>query len=881
VKHKLFGVWHRSKFNSELDAELQFHLEELIAINKSAGMSDEQARQNALLRLGHPQQLKEACRDALWTQPLEDAVRDSSFAVRSMGKAGGLHLMTVLALALGIGCSTIVFSVVYNGVLHPFPYRSADRLFALRIDDKRLANTGFRYDFRLDEITAFRKQSHSFEDVVGYGNWYVTYAANHRAEVLHGGALTPNAMEFFGMPPLLGRGYTAIDSQVGAPRVVLLNYRFWKKEFNEDRSVIGNQMVLDDRPTTIIGVMPPRFQLLGADLYLPVSWNPNRVFEQNEPQFFWATGILKKGIKPETAVADLNVVAQQLTRIRPAEYPKQFTMVLTSLSDAVVADFRGMLILISAAVGILLLLSCSNAASLLLVRASARVKEMAMRTALGASRGRLIRQSLVETLVLALAGCGVGCAMAFLALQRLSTAMIGLFAQIPWEASISLNWPTLLFAIAAGLCSTLLAGLAPALYAGRSTVQSQLGGSGVGVNASFVGSRFRSALVICQVALSVVLLVSAALTVRSFVALTRANLGFQARNVFAGWIHFPKGKYGTAVAKREFVNDLLEKIAAIPGVTNVAESITRPLDGGPISDVIIPGKPHTASWDTMFDVCSEGYFPTLGLQLLHGRLLSAEDIASGRYVAVINQTLAARYFAHQDPLGRQIHFKMFDQLPDAPKNAYFEIVGVVSDFRNRGIAQTTLPEAFIPHSFTGFGDRGILVRTAIKPAAIQDAIQRILWDADPAVVLGQPATLENFINQNVYAKPRFMLIALSVCAAVGLLLSVIGTFSVMAYSTALRTHEMGVRLALGAKRSNVMILVLQKGMKLVGAGILFGFVAILLIAAAAKWQLWGQRFDPLTALTCAAVLAAAGLLACYLPALRATRVDTSVALRYE
>jgi predicted permease len=881
VTRKLFGLWRRSKFNAELDAELQFHLEELIAINKAAGMNDEEARQRALLRLGRPQQLKEACGDALWTQPLEDAVRDSAFAVRSMGRAGGLNLMTMLALALGIGCSTVVFGVVYNGMLHPFPYRSAERLFAIRIDDKRVANTGFRYEFRLDEISAFRKQSRSFDDVVGYGNWYITYARKHRAEVLHGAALTPNAMEFFGMQPLLGRAYTAADSQVGAPGVVLLNYQFWKKEFHEDRSVIGTQMMLDGRPRTIIGVMPPRFQLVGADLWLPASWNPNRVYEQNEPRFFWATGILKKGIHPETAVADLNVTAGQLSRIYPTDYPKQFTIVLTSLSDAVVADFRRMLILMAAAVGILLLLSCSNAASLLLVRASARVKEMAMRAALGASRGRLIRQSLVETLVLAFAGCAVGCLMAFVALERLAAALLGLFTQIPWEASISLNWPALLFAIAAALGSTLLAGLAPALYAGRGTLQPQLGGSGVGVNASFVGSRFRSALVVSQLALSLVLLVSAGLTVRSFHALTHADLGVQTRSVFEGWIHFPQGKYVTAEAKRRFVNRLLEKLAAIPGVTNVAESITRPLDSGPISDVVIPGKPHTKSWDTMFEACSEGYFPTLGLHLLHGRLLSVEDIASGRLVAVVNQTLVTRYFGHEDPLGRQIHFKMLDELPDAPKNADFEIVGVVSDFRNRGVTQSTLPEAFVPHSFTGFGDRGILVRTAMKPTAIQDAVERILWDTDPAVVLGQPATLENFISQNVYAKPRFMLIALGVCAAVGLLLSLIGTFSVMAYSVALRTHEMGVRMALGAKRSAVMFLVLQKGMKLVGAGILLGFIAVLLIATAMRGEFSGQRFDALTALSSATVLAATGLLACYLPAFRATLVDANAALRHE
>lgn len=647
-------------------------------------------------------------------------------------------------------------------------------------------------------------------------------------------------------------------------------------------TILGKQVILGARARTVIGIMPPRFQVLGADVWMPAAWNTNRVFEENEPRFFWATGILKRGVQPKTATADLNVAAAGLARIYPRDYPKQFTMAITSLSEAIVADFKGTLLLLAAAVALLLWLSCSNAASLLLVRASARIKEMGVRAALGASGGRLLRQSLVETLVLALAGCATGCGIAFLGLKFVREQLLTPFTQIPWEASISLNWPTLLFAVAVSLCSTLLAGVAPAVYASRGTVQTKLGGSGVGVNPSFRGAGFRSVLVICQVGLSMILLVSSGLTIRSFFALTHADLGVHTANVFEGVVHFKRGTYQTTEQKRRFLEQLLNKIALLPGVSNVSAAITRPTEGGPVSDVTIPGRPHTEKWDTMFEACSEGYFATLNLHLLHGRLLSSDDVAFGRLVAVISQSMANRYFGHEDPLGREIKFNILDEMPQLPHNAYFEVIGVVSDFRNQGLSRPTMPEAFVPYSFTGFGDRGILVRTAIKPSAIQESVRRILWDMDPEVVLTDATTLENYMNQHVYTKPRFSLISLAVCAVVGLVLSVIGIFSVMAYSVTLMTREIGVRMALGAQRPAVLIMVLKKGVKLIGTGMLFGFVAIVLIAPLLKSQLWGiSSLDALTIATSAIALLTAGLLACFSPALRATRVDTNTALRFE
>jgi putative ABC transport system permease protein len=349
-----------------------------------------------------------------------------------------------------------------------------------------------------------------------------------------------------------------------------------------------------------------------------------------------------------------------------------------------------------------------------------------------------------------------------------------------------------------------------------------------------------------------------------------------------GHIAFPENRYRTAAEKGKFVEQLLLKTAQLPGVTSVAESIGLPLYEAPTSDVTIPGKPHTEKWETLIEPCSGGYFTTLGLQLLRGRLLSNDDIAAGRQVAVINRTMAEHYFRQEDPIGRQIRFTVLDMIPETPHGAYFEIVGVVSDFKNSGIQRPPMPEAFLPHSFTGFGDRGLLLRSSVQSDSLLKSVQRILWDMDRDVVLAEPVSLQLYLQQNSYGKPRFSVICLGACASVGLLLSVIGLFSVMAFTVFLLTHDLGVRIALGAKRSAIVAMVLSRGARLIGGGLLLGCAASLLIVRVLQNQLWGvSAFDPLTFSLVPVVLLVVGMLACYFPALKATRVDPTTALRCE
>jgi putative ABC transport system permease protein len=447
--------------------------------------------------------------------------RDFRYALRQLRKNPAFTVIAVLALALGIGLSSTIFSVFYNGVLYPFPYRDAPRLTVISLLDTQQASEGYRSMFHLDEVAAFREHNHTFDDIVAYSGWDVVYSHQGTSEPVHGCVLSPNAMDFWGVPPMLGRGLLERDSQPGASPVALLGYAYWKNTFHADKAVLGTTIVLNGQARTIIGVMPRRFGLYGADLYIPVAWNrPEPPLAEAvmspDPTYFFATGIIKRNVSLQTAAADIQVIAQTLVPLHPHDYPQHFQMTAKPMNEVIVDDFKQTLTLLIAAVVLLLLISSSNVASLLLTHHTARAREIALRAALGASRGRLIRQLFVESVVLGLAGCLAGCFLAFLGL-RLVTLTPGL--QVPGEADMSLNWAVLIFAVGVSFLTTLLFGLSPALLAVRKDLRSSLQTTGVNVNASSGGARIRAGLVVGQVALSMLLLVFAGLMMRSFLAI--------------------------------------------------------------------------------------------------------------------------------------------------------------------------------------------------------------------------------------------------------------------------------------------------------------------------------------------------------------------------
>ncbi|MGH9329967.1 MAG: ABC transporter permease [Vicinamibacterales bacterium] len=806
--------------------------------------------------------------------------QDVRYGWRSLVRQPSFASLAVLTLALGIGAATTIFSVIQNVLLDPFPYVDAERVVTFQIHDVSSARPGGRNFFQVPEFLDYQEQSHVFEDVIGGTNEDVLQATDDGTEQFVGAVVTANNFRFLGVAPLLGRGLTPDDVKPGAPAVFVMSYKMWLGRYNLDPGVLGRTFVLNGVPTTCVGVMPQRFTKLAADLYRPVVLN--RGDPQVNRRFFMFQARLKPGVTYQQAAADVDVIARRLAKVYPDRYPKQFTVLVVGWAESIVGQFKTTLYTLAAAVGLLLLIACSNVGNMLLARGAAREREMAIRLSLGASRLRVVRQLLIESLLLAVCGALVGWLFAYGGIKALVLLIPD--GLIPREAAIRLNVPVLIFSLAIAMCTALVFGLAPALQSAKRDMVEPLKGSGKGVSGGFRRGWMRNTFVVVEVALSLMLLAGAGLLMRSFVNLQRVDLGLNPDNILVARLPLPRGQFGTAAAKQRFFDALLQRLHALPGVVAATETSTLPPYGGIRSDVDIPGRPQTEKRLALFQLCSEGYFPTLGLRLIRGRTLSKEDVTDARRVAVVNQTLVNRFFGPEDPVGQRIKFALLETLPDgaAVENPVFEIVGVISDARNQGIKEPPMPEAFIPYTITGAFERGILVRTATAPEALLNSVRREIWAVDRSVALTNTGTLKGFLKQFSYAEPRFALVLLGVFAGVGLLLVAIGVYSVIAYTVSRQTQEIGLRMALGARRVDVLGMIVRMGLRLVASGVAIGLFASVAATRVLANQLWNiSPRDPITLAVAVGVMTLAGLAACYFPARRATRVDPMVALRYE
>jgi putative ABC transport system permease protein len=784
-------------------------------------------------------------------------------------------LLAIVNLALGIGAATTIFSVIQNVLLDPFPYADARRVAMIQVHDTTSSRPGGRSFFQVPEFLEIQAQNHVFEEVIGGTNEDVLMTTAEGTEQFTGGSTTPNMFQFLAVPAVLGRALTPADAVTGAPAVFVMSYKMWAGKYNRDPSIIGQTYVLNGVPTTLVGVMPQRFTKLGADLWRPIVLN--RADPTVNQQYFMLQGRLKPGVTLDQVAADADVITHRLAKIYPANYPQQFKATAVSWVDNIVGPFRATLYTLAAAVGLLLLIACSNVANMLLARAASREKEMAIRASLGASRSRLVRQLLIESLILAAGGVVLGCVLSYVGIQ----ALIGLIPDglIPREAIIRLNLPVLMFSLATAAMTPVLFGLLPAFQTAKRDIVEPLKDSGKGVSGGFRGGKLRGALVVVEVALSLMLLAGAGLLMRSFVALQTVDLGLNPNNVLVARLPLPHGQYTTAPEKQRFFRELLRRLHQVPEIEVATTVSSLPPYGGIGSDIEIPGKTSTERWNAIFQLVSEGYFQTLGLRLQRGRALSEADVNGARRVAVVNQTLVNRYFGQEDPIGRQIKFKLLEK--EQPiENPVFEIVGVVSDAKNQGIQDPPMPETFIPYTVTGAFERGILARTRGNPEALVDRVKREVWAVDRGVAITLTGSLSGYLTQFTYATPRFSVVLLGVFATVGLVLVAIGVYSVIAYTVSQQTHEIGIRMALGAAPVHVLTLVGLMGMRLVAAGTVIGllgsFVATRLIAS----ELFStSRHDPLTLTAVVITIAVVGVAACYFPARRATRVDPLIALR--
>ena len=805
--------------------------------------------------------------------------QDLRYGLRGLRQRPGFTALAVLALALGIGSVTTIFSVIDNVLLDPFPYKDANGIVTFWVHDAERSERGGRAFFSIPEVLDFKAQNRVFADTVGTGQEDVLYTSGEGTERFQGANVTPDVFGFLGMPALMGRGITPEDGKPAAPPVFVLSYKLWLKEFNRDPNLLGRTFVLNGRPRTLVGIMPPRFTWWGADLWIPAPLD--RSDPEARRRSFMMDGHLKPGVTRQQAAADLDVIAHRLARTYPQDYPKKFTVQVVGLADSVVGQFKTMLYTLLGAVGLLLLIACANVANMLLARASARNKEMAIRSSLGATRWRLIRQLLLESFLLAMGGAVAGCVVAYGGIKALVAAIPQ--NTIPDEAVIRINVPVLLFSLMVAIFTAVLFGLAPAMQTAKPDIVEPLKEAGKGVSGGFRQGRMRNTLVVMEVALSMVLLMGAGLLMRSFVALQEVQLGLNPDNILVARLPLPKEQYKTVAAKQRFFRELLARLYATPGVVAATETSTLPPYGGIPSEVDIPGKTHTEKWDAIFQLCSEGYFPTLGIRTLRGRLLSEADVNGARKVAVVNQTLVKKYFGPEDPIGRQIHLNMLETVPESPvKNPVFEIIGVVADVKNQGIQDPPHPEVWIPYTITGAFERGVLVRTAKDPMAMLNTARREIWAVDRNVALTMTGTLQDYLKRFSYSGPRFGLILLGVFAGVGLVLVAMGVYSVIAYTVSRQAHEIGLRMALGAGQADVLRMVMRMGLRLIGFGTMAGLAASFAITRLLANQIFGvSPRDPLTLCGVIAVVLLSGAAACYFPALRATRVDPMVALRYE
>ena len=817
---------------------------------------------------------------------LDGLRHDFVYAARSLVADVRVSIIAVLTLALGICASTVVFSFVYSAIFQTLPYKDFQRLVVFRVQN--LANAGGwkgREYFFVSEVRAFREQNHVFEELIAYELRRDYYNGGKFSRYLPTGAVvSANTFTLLGVQPQVGRGIVQEDEKPGAPAVFVMSYLLWQNEFGGAPNLLGKVFLLGDRPTTLIGILPKHINPLGADYWVAART------DKSEPSLEGGAhlmGRLKPGVTLEAAAAELTEIAQRMQKGGPkGEFPEKFAILSQSLVNSLIGNFKSTLGTLLGAVLLLLLIACSNVANLLLARATSREREIAMRAVLGASRGRLIRQLLMESLILAMIAAVAGCGLAYFALKVL-VAMIPA-GTLPSETIARMSAPVLLVALGATMLTALLCGLAPALHAVRSDLQPRLSGGGKGRSERGRNGRLRRVLVVSQVAFSVLLLVAAGLLMRSFLVLTHVDLGFDPKNIFYFRLDPTMYAQNRDYAERRtrqnaLTRRLLEQLRALPGVEAASESVQEPPLNYDWSDTIIPGRPHAERWETRYEICSEDYFRVLGVPLLKGRSFSEDDIGGARFVMVVNQAFADRYFAKEDALGQRVKLEVLDRpFLGGPHDAYFEVVGVVPNYKTRGDnAWQDFPEVFIPYSVQAFSWRTFMARTAIDANQFLKTVNEELSQIDPNVRIQKSGTVEAEL-QEYYRAPRFELVTLVAFASIGLMLVCIGVAGVMAYSVSLRTQEIGVRIAIGAQRSSIVSLVLAGGLRLVALGTAAGLAGSLALTRFLASQISGvSTSDPWTFSAVAVAIVAAAAAACVFPARRAASVDPLEALRHQ
>lgn len=796
--------------------------------------------------------------------------QDLRYGIRMLAKKPVFTVIAVVTLALGIGANTAIFSVVNAVLLRALPYHNAKQLVALASSN----TSGDRDGISIPEAQDFKARMQSLEDLAAFQSQSVNVTGGDRPDRVRGAFVTANYFKVFNLNPILGRTFADGEDGKGAAKLAVVNEKMWRERLNADKNLEAKKLILNGEPYSVIGVVTDSFKQPfdpDVEVWMPVSHFPGNQ-GQREARFLFGMGHLKPGVTVAQAQAEASVIAGQLAQAYPKENAGRGARV-EHLRELLVSGVRPMLWLLFAAVGVILLIACANLANLLLARGLTRQKEIAVRAALGASRWRLIRQLLTETTLIGVLG-GVG---------GLLLAHWGLYALLKLPQNFvnaedaGVDTRVLLFAMAVSVITGWLFGMLPALQLARPELQSSLKEGARGAGEGSRWNRVRGAFVVAQVALSLLLLVSAGLLIRSFDKLLRVDVGFNTERLLSLEYRLPRTKYQEPATQLNFHRQVIERLQEIPGVQSASLVRGLPFSGNGGTTAIVltdrEASPKGMEPEVLINTAMPNYFETIGIPLLKGRVFGNQDQADTPPVVVINQLMAQRFWPNQDPLGKQIKFTEDDSMAT--------VIGVVGDAKHYWMEETQRPQVYVTFSQGPGIFATVLVRTTVEPLSLTEQVRQAIWKVDPDQPMWKIRTAE-FLLERSTADRRFLMALMGIFATLALVLTVIGLYGVISYLVNQRTQEIGIRMALGAQMGDILRMVLKQGMVLVVTGVALGLAAAWMLTRLMSRLLYQvSATDPLTFGGISLLLVTVALLACYIPARRATKVDPLVALRYE
>jgi len=867
------ALTRRKELEDQLDDELRFHLQKDIEQNIRNGMSPEDARFAALKAFGAVDQSKEECRDARGVTLLENTIRDVSYSVRVLVKGYAFTTVVILTLALGIGANTAIFSFANGILLRPLPYPQSDRLAVL--DETALKRGIDSMSVSYPNFLDWREQNTVFEDVAVYfGTGRVALTGAGEPVEIRSSRISHGLFEILRVSPQLGRTFTADEDRPEQDAVVILGHDLWQRTFGGDPNVIGQKIVLGNRPRTVVGVMPRGFRFPDvAELWVPLALTP-QMFTRTDHGL---DGIarLKDGVTFAAAQAEMHNIAARIEQQNPVTN-EGLGVRVTSLHETLTGDYREALLILLGVVGFVLLVACVNVANLMLARATARQKEFALRAALGASRWRIVRQVMVESLLLAVIGGALGFVLSLWALRLLLTAIP---IELPFWMNFGVDLRVLGFTLGITVLTGLIFGAVPAFQTSRVDLNDTLkeGGRGsIGLRA-----RSRSLLVVTEIALSLVLLAGAGLMIRSFLHLRHVNIGVDTKNVITAGVALPRAKYRESAQSATFFKQLTQRVRAVPGVQAASATATLPLSGGGWGrSLTVEGFPVLSVGQApmiQHTVVTPGYFRTMGIALLSGRDFTDADVEGAPPVTIIDERLAREYWPNESAVGKRIRFG-----PPEDNEPWHTIVGVVGTVRHQRVQEDTRKSVYLPHQQVPTNGLTLVARTSsLNPQDVVGAIRREVAQLDPDQPVSEIATMDQVVAESIW-QPRLYAMLFAVFAGGALVLAMIGIYGVMAFLVQTRTHEIGVRMALGATARDVFKLIVGRGMKLTIIGVAVGVGGAIALTRLMHGLLFNtSTTDPITFIVISLLLSLAAFLACYIPARRAAKTDPLIALRYE